>query len=272
MCRWLAYSGSPILLEELLYRPRHSLIDQSLHSRLGVETTNGDGFGVGWYGTDAGDEPPCSGGSAGLERPQPAGARPLESARRCSSPTSGPAPDGCPADQLPPVPPRAWLWVHNGAIATSPGKRELTLAVDPELFRLIEVDRLRDDVLPRAHARPEDDRRARCADGRLVEAAGRHGVEHPLQMTVATTDGESVWAFRYSSEGKSRLRFSTAPGWTRCGSLPGARVLREVSDETRLIVSEPIVDLPGASKKTVPESSYGVIQEGEDELHEFRPR
>ena len=50
MCRWLAYSGSPIRLEELLYRPRYSLIDQSLHSRLGVETTNGDGFGIGWYG------------------------------------------------------------------------------------------------------------------------------------------------------------------------------------------------------------------------------
>ena len=49
MCRWLAYSGSPVSLEELLYKPAHSLIDQSLHSRLGVETTNGDGFGVGWY-------------------------------------------------------------------------------------------------------------------------------------------------------------------------------------------------------------------------------
>lgn len=36
MCRWLAYSGS--LLEELVYKPRHSLIDQSRHARLGVET------------------------------------------------------------------------------------------------------------------------------------------------------------------------------------------------------------------------------------------
>ena len=50
MCRWLAYSGTPVLLEDLLYKPKHSLIDQSLHSRLGAETTNGDGFGVGWYG------------------------------------------------------------------------------------------------------------------------------------------------------------------------------------------------------------------------------
>src|SRR5436190_13777893 len=50
MCRWLAYSGSPILLSEALFAPAHSLIDQSLHSELGAETTNGDGFGVGWYG------------------------------------------------------------------------------------------------------------------------------------------------------------------------------------------------------------------------------
>ena len=50
MCRWLAYSGSPVLLEELLYKPKNSLVVQSLHSQLGAETTNGDGFGVGWYG------------------------------------------------------------------------------------------------------------------------------------------------------------------------------------------------------------------------------
>ena len=52
MCRWLAYHGGPIIVERALYSPAHSLIDQSLHSRLGAETTNGDGFGVGWYGDD----------------------------------------------------------------------------------------------------------------------------------------------------------------------------------------------------------------------------
>src|SRR3954452_13150963 len=56
MCRWLAYSGSPVTVYDLLYRPEHSLIDQSLHSTMGVETTNGDGFGVGWYGVGS-DEP-----------------------------------------------------------------------------------------------------------------------------------------------------------------------------------------------------------------------
>jgi glutamine amidotransferase len=53
MCRWMAYAGDPILAEELLYRPAHSIIDQSLHAKLGGFTTNGDGFGIGWYGERA---------------------------------------------------------------------------------------------------------------------------------------------------------------------------------------------------------------------------
>ena len=35
MCRWMAYSGSAIPVAELLLKPKHSLIDQSLHSRDG---------------------------------------------------------------------------------------------------------------------------------------------------------------------------------------------------------------------------------------------
>ena len=63
MCRWLAYTGSPILLSDVLYTPAHSLIDQSLHSKLGAETTNGDGFGIGWY--DAAPAPAESSVAAG---------------------------------------------------------------------------------------------------------------------------------------------------------------------------------------------------------------
>lgn len=62
MCRWLAYTGSPVLIGDALYTPAHSLIDQSLHSRLGAETTNGDGFGVGWY-----DAEPTPGVSRSIE-------------------------------------------------------------------------------------------------------------------------------------------------------------------------------------------------------------
>jgi len=52
---------------------------------------------------------------------------------------------------------------------------------------------------------------------------------------------------------------------------PDAPVLQDVSDDTRLIVSEPLGDLPGAWN-AVPESSYGVVHKGNDEMRPFEPR
>ena len=48
-------------------------------------------------------------------------------------------------------------------------------------------------------------------------------------------------------------------------------MLHEVSDETRLVVSEPLGDLEGAWRE-VPESTCGVVQPGQDELRPFAPR
>ncbi|HEU4426979.1 MAG TPA: class II glutamine amidotransferase, partial [Pilimelia sp.] len=105
----------------------------------------------------------------------------------------------------------------------------------------------------------------------FVEAlARRHGVAEPLQMTVASTDGDRLWAFRYSSEGKSRsLHYSTAVTTLRA-MYPENENLRRISDETRIVVSEPLGELVGAWQP-VPESSYGIIQKGADELRPFRP-
>lgn len=49
MCRFIAYIGNPILLDEVLYKPKNSLIQQSICARETDEPLNGDGFGVGWY-------------------------------------------------------------------------------------------------------------------------------------------------------------------------------------------------------------------------------
>jgi len=51
----MAWLGQPVLIEELLFKTDHGIVDQSLHARLGAEPTSGDGFGLGWYG--AGDGP-----------------------------------------------------------------------------------------------------------------------------------------------------------------------------------------------------------------------
>lgn len=50
MCRFLAYRGDPVFLEDLICAPAHSLVHQSLHAEEAKSVTNGDGFGLGWYG------------------------------------------------------------------------------------------------------------------------------------------------------------------------------------------------------------------------------
>jgi len=106
----------------------------------------------------------------------------------------------------------------------------------------------------------------------LIERVGRnHGIEHPVQMTVAASNGQDLWVFRYSSEGRSRSLFYSTKAATLRAQYPDNPMLHRLSDETRLIVSEPLGSLAGAWNE-VPESSYGVIRQGRDELKTFTPR
>ena len=98
----------------------------------------------------------------------------------------------------------------------------------------------------------------------------RNGIEHPFQGTVATTDGDKVWAFRYSSEGKSRSLFFSSLVDALRAEYPDNPLFQELSDETRIVVSEPLGDLKGAWNE-VPEASWGVVQDGQDEIHPFAP-
>jgi predicted glutamine amidotransferase len=275
MCRWLAYSGSPILLEELLYKPDHSLIDQSLHARLGVETTNGDGFGVGWYGATS---------------ETPAVFRSIEPAwndrnlREVATHVESPmflahirASTGTAVQQTNCHPFRfgKWLWVHNGLVREFPRvKRELALVVDKSLFSYIEGSTDSELLFYLALTLGLEDDPPGAVErmiGLVEETGRRQGIENPIQMTIGTADGTNVWAFRYSSESKSRSLYYSTNVRTLREMYPERPRLQEVSDESRIIVSEPIVELAGAWNE-VPESSYGLVCEGEDQLHPFRPR
>lgn len=273
MCRWLAYSGSPVRLEELLYKPKNSLVVQSKHAQLGVETTNGDGFGVGWYGD--------------LETPGVFRSTEPAWHDRNLRELSGHAKSGrvfahirastgsaVQQTNCHPFRHHNWLWMHNGLIAEFPVvKRELTLAVDPALFPDIEgsTDSELLFFLALSFGLEEDPPAAVARAVGLVEEVGRHhGIAFPIQMTVATTDGDSTWAFRYSSEGRSRTLFHNTDVSTLRMQYPDSPVLQELSDETRLVVSEPLGDLRGAWRE-VPESTCVVTHGGEEELRPFSP-
>ena len=107
-----------------------------------------------------------------------------------------------------------WLFMHNGYLnefATI--KRDLVLAiVDPSLYPEIhgQADTEVLFYLALTFGLTDDPIAAVEQAVGLVEAtAERHGVPHPFQGTVAATDGESIWAFRYSSERKSRTLYYT---------------------------------------------------------------
>ena len=275
MCRWLAYYGDPIPLETLVLRRQHSLIDQSLNSRLGATTTNGDGFGIGWY-TELGGTP------AIYRSVHPAwNDRNLrELATHVSSPLFFAhirASTGTAVQETNTHPFRhgRWLFMHNGLIREFPRmRRDLLLAVAPDLLPEIEgsTDSELLFYLALTFGLEQDPVEAleRMA-GAVEDVAEEHEVENPLQMSVAASDGERIIALRYSSEGSTRSLYYSTHARVLKEQYPDLEELQALSDEARAVVSEPLGDLVGAWNE-VPESSIGIVQPGQDELLPFAPR
>jgi predicted glutamine amidotransferase len=273
MCRWLAYSGSPILLKEVLYGGPNSLVDQSLHSRLGAEPTNGDGFGFGWYG-----DQPTPGVFHSIE-PAWNDSNLRELSGHISSPlffTHIRAAIGSAVQQSNCHPFRhdRWLFMHNGYINEFPTiKRDLILAVDPSLYPEIQGQADTEVLFYLALTLGlQDDPPAAIqrAIGLVEDVATRRQVPNPFQGTVATTDGESIWACRYSSERKSRSLFYTTDIPSLRKLYPERQLFQEFSENSRLIVSEPLGDVAGVWNE-VPESSWGVVGPDRAEIQAFRP-
>ena len=273
MCRWLAYSGAPLLIGEALYSPVHSLIDQSLHSELGAEPTNGDGFGIGWY-----DDEPTPGlfhsvepawNDRNLQELTAHIRSPLFFAHIHAAIGSAVQESNCH-----PFRHGRWLFMHNGYLADlAKVKRDLVLAVDESLYPEIggQTDTELLFYLALTFGLEDDPPIAVARAIGLVEAVGRqHGVEYPFQGTIATSDGKHLWAFRYSTEGKSRTLFFSRDVRTLRELYPDREILEQVSDDARLVLSEPIGDLPGAWLE-MPEASWGMVGEGDAELLPFRP-
>jgi predicted glutamine amidotransferase len=273
MCRWIAYSGSPIALDEVLFKPSYSLVVQSLKSRKGLEATNGDGFGVGWYG----------------KRPEPSLYRSTAPAwndrnlRELSAQIESPlflahvrSSTGTAVQQTNCHPFRhgPWLFMHNGLInGFARMKRELAVAVDEALYPCIEgtTDSEMMFFLALTFGLDADPPAAVARMvGHFERLAKAKGIENAMQMTLAVSNGKRLWVFRYSSEGQSRSLFQSTDIRTLRKLYPDVPAFKSVSEETRLVVSEPFVDLPGAWNE-VEESTWGVIENGVSRFKPFAP-
>jgi predicted glutamine amidotransferase len=275
MCRWMAWRGQPVLMEELLLKPEHGLIDQSLHSRMGAETTNGDGFGVGWYGT--GDGP----GVFHSVRPAWGDANLRDLAAHVISPlflahvraTTG---TEIQESNCHPFRHGKWLFQHNGLVAGfNDLRRELMFEVHPELFPDIHGTTDSEVLFHLALTFGLDNDPIDALErtlGLVESRAERHGIADVLQASIGVSDGERLWAVRYSTCGKSRTLFHSAEIESVHALYPGNDRLQRAEEGDVLVVSEPLSDLPGVWVE-IPEATALTIEvDGTVDQRPFRPR
>ena len=225
MCRFLAYRGEPVFLAELVSAPAHSLVHQSLHAAEAKTGTNGDGFGIGWYG----------------ERPEPGLYREIRPAWsdenlrslceqvrsrlffahvRASTGTSTTRANCHPFAH------GRYLFMHNGQIGGYARiKRRLEAMIPDDLYdaRVGTTDSEAIFLAAAANGLAEDPVAAMA--GVLKQVRGLMsdaGIAEPLRFTAAFTDGDDLWAYRWACDGK-----------------PPTLYYRETAGDL-LVVSEPI--------------------------------
>ena len=162
-----------------------------------------------------------------------------------------------PADELPPLPPRP-LAIHAQRLyqrvrhdQAGPRTRRQPVAVSADRG----TDRLprscSSSPSPSACRRPARRNRA-CRRARRGYGTP-HRVANPFQGTIATTSGEAIWAFRYS-RGKIALALLHDRRADTSRALPERESLEEVSEDARIVVSEPLGEIPSISNE-VPEAT-----------------
>ena len=203
MCRWAAWIGAPVFLEEIVARPGHSLIAQSRNATECKTATNGDGFGLAWYG----------------ERPEPGLYRDVYPAWSdcnlraiCAQVRSGlflahvRASTGAATSRnnCHPFACGRWSFMHNGQVGGFDGFRkraDMAIpddlyghrkgATDSEVLFLLALGYGLDTAPEAAMAR---------AVGQMAAMARDHGTTPHMRASAAFSDGRRLYALRYSSD------------------------------------------------------------------------
>ncbi|MBX6425183.1 MAG: class II glutamine amidotransferase [Variibacter sp.] len=215
MCRWIAYRGETIALEHYVTAPSHSLIEQSIRALESTASTNGDGFGLGWYGEH--EEP-------GLYREvRPAWSdenlrhlcRHIRShlffahvRASTGTPTTRPNchPFAC----------GRWMFMHNGQIGDwSLIRRKVEALIPDELYKY-RIGTTDSEAVFLAILGAGAERDPVSATARtLATLAGyvrASGTREPLRFTAALTDGRDLYAFRYVYNGQANTLYYRESG------------------------------------------------------------
>jgi glutamine amidotransferase len=162
--------------------------------------------------------------------------------------------------------------MHNGHIeGFEQVRRDLSLLVAPELFPRMRgsTDSELMFYLALTQGLDEDPIGGMGRMVGLVErAARRQGFEDVLQMTVALSNGDSIWAFRYATCGAPRSLYHSREMKALYALLP--ELEEYFAPDCRVVVSEPLSDLDEAWEE-IPASSVVRLHEGNVETSAFDP-
>jgi predicted glutamine amidotransferase len=226
MCRWIAYRGEATTLERYVTAPEHSLVVQSMRALEGNASTNGDGFGLGWY--DAEDKEP---GLYREVRPAWSDENLRHLCRHIRSPlffAHVRASTGTPTTRpnCHPFTYGRWLFMHNGQVGDwSLIRRRVEALIPDELYKArIGTTDSEAVFLAILGAGAETDPIAATMRtlAVLTDIVHASGTDEPLRFTSALADGENLYAFRYSNN-----------------DTPNTLYYREAHDNV-VIVSEPL--------------------------------
>ena len=232
MCRWIAYAGPEIFLEDLLFDQEHSIVRQSLSARESVFTTNGDGFGVAWYGrrTAPGlfkDVLPAWNDSNLRSLAAQVQTRRFFAHVRASTGTA------VSRANCHPFAFRNWAFMHNGKIGDwARCRKDIEAAIANEFY-------------PHRHGTTDSEALFLLAlsnglEAQPVEALQRAlritldvmercAAAEPLRVSLAVTNGREIWAVRFSSDAKSPSLYFGMPK-TRA-SEPGLNPVNTIASE-----------------------------------------
>ena len=213
MCRFLCYAGHPILLADLLYRPRHSLILQSFKATERPEPLNGDGFGIGWYAPDITPTPcvfrsltPAWSNQNLRHLSEHVKSKCFFAHVRAASPGMRVSEANCHPFQH-----GRFLWMHNGTIqGFSRIKRRLRASLPNELYNIVEGTTDSEHafavflrILGNVEGRFSATEMGQALVGTIAQLeqwSAATGASAPSYFNFAVTDGLSVAAVRYVSD------------------------------------------------------------------------
>ncbi|NJO23681.1 MAG: class II glutamine amidotransferase [Sphingomonadales bacterium] len=256
MCRWVAYLGEPIFLEEFVTAPQQSLVVQSRHSREAKSAVNGDGCGLGWYGDR--DQPglfrdvrPAWSDENLLSLAHQIKSRLFFAHVRASTGTATTRANCHPFSY------GNWMFMHNGKIGGwDTLRRAIEAAVPDALFqhRQGTTDSEVIFFLLLANGLQENPLGACVSTLRFIEGIMQRAQQtEPLRVTAAFSDGQRIYALRHASDATPETLY----------------VRSRRRSEGTLVVSEPLDD--GRDDwEAVPPQSFVTLSPGGMSIEPFR--